>query len=99
MHPKVAQAIQEIDAAVFNGDDFDDKGECDELLHYVERWLRQLSPEVDTVLSASGEREFYELMQAYRHAPHSPQRDVVAAYEAVKTYLTSNGFRLRRRTD
>jgi hypothetical protein len=30
-------------------------------------------------------REFYDLMQAYRHAPLAPQSAVVLACEAVKT--------------
>lgn len=30
------------------------------------------------------EQEFYELMQAYRHAPATDQAAVVAAFEAVK---------------
>ena len=31
--------------------------------------------------------EFYNLMQAYRHAPMEDQKAVVDAYEAVKEYL------------
>ena len=31
--------------------------------------------------------EFYVLMQAYRHAPLSPQDAVIRAFEAVKEYL------------
>jgi hypothetical protein len=93
MHPKVAQAIQEIDAAVFNSDTFDDEGERDELARYIERWLRELFPEPNVVFGEAGEREFYELMQAYRHAPHSPQRDVVEAYEAVKAHIKKSRLR------
>lgn len=33
------------------------------------------------------EQEFYELMQTYRHAPLHDQDRVVAAYEAVKSYI------------
>lgn len=43
MHPRVAQAIQEIDAAVFNGDTFEDPDDRAELLAYVARWTRELS--------------------------------------------------------
>lgn len=43
MHPKVAQALQEIDAAVFNGDTFEDPDDRVELLEYVARWTRELS--------------------------------------------------------
>lgn len=32
-------------------------------------------------------REFYELMQLYRHCPLTPVLDVVEAYEAVKTFI------------
>lgn len=42
MHPKVAGAIQEIDAALFNGDTFDDPDDRAELVAYVERWSREL---------------------------------------------------------
>lgn len=31
----------------------------------------------------STDRDIYEAFQAYRHAPHTPQSDVVAAYEAA----------------
>jgi len=44
MHPHVAHAIQEIDAALFNGDTFDDPDMRDELLEYIARWTRQLMP-------------------------------------------------------
>ena len=43
MHPRVAQAIQEIDAAVFGGDTFEDPDDRAELLEYVARWTRELS--------------------------------------------------------
>lgn len=29
-------------------------------------------------------RDFYELMQRYRHAPRMPQEDVIEAFERVK---------------
>lgn len=43
MHSKLAHAIQEIDAAVFNGDVFEDPSERTEFLSYVESWCRQLA--------------------------------------------------------
>ena len=42
MHEKVAEAIQQIDAAVFNGDTFDDLEEREKFRAYVESWLRAL---------------------------------------------------------
>lgn len=42
MHPKVAGSIQEIDAALFNGDTFDDPDDREEFARYVERWAREL---------------------------------------------------------
>lgn len=42
MHPKVEGAIQEIDAALFNGDTFDNPDDRAELMAYVERWARAL---------------------------------------------------------
>lgn len=45
MHPKVAGAIQEIDAALFNGDTFEDPNNRAELTAYVEKWARELKPE------------------------------------------------------
>lgn len=42
MHPKVAGAIQEIDAALFNGDTFDDADDRAELTAYVEKWAKEL---------------------------------------------------------
>lgn len=32
--------------------------------------------------------EFYNLMQAYRHAPLFPQEHVIAAFEAVKKFCS-----------
>lgn len=93
MHLKVDQAIQEIDASVMNSDTFEDPGEREKLVGYLERWLRELCPEPNVVFGEQGEREFYELMQAYRHAPHTPQKDVVAAYEAVKAHIKTHRLR------
>lgn len=43
MHPNVAAAIQEIDAAVFGGDTFEDPEARAEILEYIARWQRELS--------------------------------------------------------
>lgn len=32
-------------------------------------------------------KEFYDLMQAYRHAPITDQAAVIRAYEAVKAWI------------
>lgn len=42
MHSNVVRAIQEIDAAVFNGDTFEDPEVKAEMIAYVERWLKEL---------------------------------------------------------
>lgn len=47
MHPSVARAIQEIDAAVFNGDTFEEDEARQELLEYIDRWKRKLTPPVE----------------------------------------------------
>lgn len=39
------------------------------------------------LIDALESEEFYGLMQAYRHAPLTPQKDVVEAFEAVKAYI------------
>lgn len=44
------------------------------------------TPEM-TEMTEEEEREFYELMQAYRHAPPADQKAVIEAYEAVKTFI------------
>jgi hypothetical protein len=46
MHPKVKQALEEIDAAVFNGDTFEDEEARNELLDYISSWKREVG-EVD----------------------------------------------------
>lgn len=43
MHPKLAEAIQRIDAAVINGDTFEEPSARTEFLEYVERWCRALA--------------------------------------------------------
>ncbi len=42
MHSSVEQAIQEIDAAVANGDTFDDPRRRFEMIGYAKRWIRLL---------------------------------------------------------
>jgi hypothetical protein len=42
MNPKVEAAIQEIDAAVFSGDTFEEPTARAELLEYARRWIREL---------------------------------------------------------
>ena len=43
MHPRVAEAIQQIDAAVFNGDTFEEPEARAELVEYLKRWGKRLS--------------------------------------------------------
>lgn len=43
LHPNIVRAIQEIDAAVMNGDSFDDETHRKELIEYIERWARELA--------------------------------------------------------
>lgn len=45
MHPKVKQALEEIDAAVFNGDTFEDANNRAELMGTIARWQRELGAE------------------------------------------------------
>lgn len=42
LHPKVGAAIQELDAAICNGDAFDQPDARAEMLAHVERWMRLL---------------------------------------------------------
>ena len=54
MHPKVKQAIQEIDAAVFSGDTFEEPEAKAELLRHATRWVRELSGGGDPLVDAHG---------------------------------------------
>lgn len=47
MHPKVASAIEEIDAAVFSGDTFEDPAARAKLVEYMAAWTRELAPVED----------------------------------------------------
>lgn len=42
MHPKVIDAFDEIDAAVFSGDSFHDKENAEVLQSFINRWQREL---------------------------------------------------------
>lgn len=42
IHPAVENGIQQIDAALFNGDTFDDAENRTYLKGYVERWLKRI---------------------------------------------------------
>lgn len=42
MHPRLREALERIDAAVFSGDTFDDPDARKEFAEYVERWCHAL---------------------------------------------------------
>lgn len=50
MHPNVAKALEEIDAACFSGDTFFGPEELAELKKYVGRWKRFIQDQDDTIL-------------------------------------------------
>lgn len=54
MHHKVKDALEEIDAAVFNGDDFDRGFDRDTLREYMARWTRALDEKTDGVCKYCG---------------------------------------------
>lgn len=43
LHPKVAESFDEIDAAIFSGDQFHNKEDKDQLAYYVNRWKKELA--------------------------------------------------------
>lgn len=43
IHPKVAQAIEELDAAIMNGDSFEDRDARAAMFEHVDRWRRALT--------------------------------------------------------
>jgi hypothetical protein len=43
MHPHLDRAINEIDAAVFNGDVFENPDERAVMIEYLDRWCKRLS--------------------------------------------------------
>lgn len=43
MHKRVIDALEEIDAAVFSGDEFEDARAAEVLHSYVERWVKRVS--------------------------------------------------------
>jgi hypothetical protein len=49
MHPKVEQAIQEIDAAFFSGDEFENPDARAKIAKYVGRWARELAQPIPLV--------------------------------------------------
>ncbi len=40
LHPRVAQALEEIDASCFSGDQFEGEDDLKELEKYLRRWTR-----------------------------------------------------------
>lgn len=64
IHPKVANAIQEIDAAVFNGPTFDEPEARAELTEYIERWTRRLAEPIEVESEPEYDRnddEFHDI--------------------------------------
>lgn len=49
MHPSVARAFEEIDAALFNGDDFHSVANLKKLAYYVGRWVFVMQDKLDFV--------------------------------------------------
>lgn len=43
IHPHISELIQRIDAAVFDGDAFEDGALRAELIEYIDRWKRELT--------------------------------------------------------
>ena len=43
------------------------------------------------------QREFYELMQTYRHAPFTPQVEVIQAFEDVITFIITELEKINRK--
>jgi len=56
--------------------------------HYVRR-IEELEDRAAALADGLEGQEFYELMQAYRHAPLTPVADVVRNFEDVKAYILS----------
>lgn len=44
MHQSVEKAIDEIDAAVFSSDTFQDDSNRELLMRYIDRWTKELTP-------------------------------------------------------
>ena len=57
MHPHLAHAIQEIDAAVFNGDVFEDPDERTEMVEYLVRWCKRLKREITALSNDRNEQK------------------------------------------
>jgi len=55
MHPRVAEAIQQIDAALCNGDTFDEPEAHAELTRYVTDWAKRLAEPIP----GSGEATYF----------------------------------------
>ena len=58
--------------------------------HRSERSNCTMPPKVEAAEDALESREFYELMQSYRHMPIAAFNDVAAAYEDVKRFIREN---------
>lgn len=55
MHPKVADAFEEIDAAIFSGDTFWDKDNMDKLEKFLGRWYRGMVSTKQSVAECESE--------------------------------------------
>ena len=55
MHPDIEEAIDQIDAAVFTGDTFQDKESRDSLSITIARWQRELALIEKSILMDDGD--------------------------------------------
>lgn len=77
MHPKVSAALEEIDAAMFSGDGFDDKDARIAFMAYLSRWVRQF-PELEEYENPIEKEPRVKEPTDYNRAQPSPKDQIIA---------------------
>ena len=87
IHPRLAEAFEQIDAAVFNGDTFHDPDHRENFIDYLNRWSRQLATRE---MSNAAIVADLESPRPEHKRPAEEQKLLTEAFEIAKTIIDDN---------
>lgn len=94
LHPRLAEAFEQIDAAVFNGDTFHDPDHRENFIDYLNRWSRELATSEMTNAAIVAD---LQSPKTEHQRPAEEQRLLVEAFEHAKTIMDDDTGRVSER--
>lgn len=93
LHPSVERAFEEIDAALFSGDSFDDVDNRQRLREIAERWLREIGePSSRPLTAAMDSLHAWRIGEAVVVAKETHVGDLIDRGLVVLRELNARGF-------